>query len=172
MDEFMSQFANIVMNNLQYVLLGITILILLALIIFININLKLSKMNRRYEKMMEGMEGSNLEKLLLDHIAEVHQALAEVDKLSKECRRLDGISKHTVQKLGIIRFNAFEDTGSDLSYAVALLDANDNGVVMSSIFGRNESRVYAKPIVNGQSTYFLTEEEKQALTQAQNYGSK
>jgi uncharacterized pyridoxamine 5'-phosphate oxidase family protein len=50
-----------------------------------------------------------------------------------------------------------------------MLDSNNNGVVMSSIFGRSESRVYAKPIVNGQSSYFLTEEEKEALSQAQKY---
>lgn len=170
MYDVMNQITNIVMNNLQYVLLGITILILLALIVFININLKLSKMNKRYEKMMKGMEGNNLESLLLSHIAEVHQALNEVEKLSNECLRLDKITKHTIQKVGMVRFNAFEDTGSDLSYAVALIDSNNNGVVMSSIFGRSESRVYAKPIVNGQSSYFLTDEEKQALTQAQKYG--
>jgi hypothetical protein len=68
--------------------------------------------------------------------------------------------------LRIVRFNAFEDTGSDLSFAVALLDADYNGVVLSSIFGRNESRTYAKPVVAGQSSYFLTNEEKEALDMA------
>lgn len=171
-DSVVNQVSGLVMNNLQYVLLGITVLILLALIIFININVKLSKMNKRYEKMMEGMEGTNLESLLLNHIAEVHEALQQVDKLSKECQRLDKLSKHTIQKVGIVRFNAFEDTGSDLSYAVAMLDANRNGVIMSSIFGRSDSRVYAKPVLKGESTYFLTDEEKQALALAEKYGEE
>lgn len=152
--------------NLQGVLLFMTAMICLALIVFININIKLSRMNKRYRKLMQGVEGANLEKLLLTHIEEVRDAVKRVDSLSASCRNLEGITRNCVQKVGIIRFNAFEDTGSDLSFAVALLDAQNNGVVISNIFGRNESRTYAKPIANGQSQYFLTEEEKAALEQA------
>ncbi len=155
------------MANLQYVLLAMTVMIALALIFFININIKLSKMNRRYRKMMQGMEGANIETLLMGHIKEVRQTVDKVEKLAEDYRRLEGISRLCVQKMAIIRFNAFEDTGSDLSFAIALLDRQDNGVVLSSIFGRSESRTYAKPVVAGQSTYFLTNEEKQALEQAQ-----
>ncbi|SHJ79974.1 DUF4446 family protein [Propionispora hippei] len=152
--------------NLQGVLLFMTAMICLALIVFININIKLSRMNRRYRKLMQGVEGANLEKLLLTHIEEVRDAVKRVDSLSASCRNLEGITRNCVQKVGIVRFNAFEDTGSDLSFAIALLDAQNNGVVISNIFGRNESRTYAKPIVNCQSQYFLTEEEKAALEQA------
>ena len=56
--------------------------------------------------------------------------------------------------------------GSDLSYAVALLDSNNNGLVLSSIFGREDSRSYVKPIEAGKSTYTLTDEEDEALRQA------
>ena len=75
-------------------------------------------------------------------------------------------SKKAIQKVGVVRFNAFSNTGSDLSFAVALLDHYDNGVVFSSLFGRNESRIYAKPIRGGESTYLLTEDEKEALQKA------
>ena len=71
-----------------------------------------------------------------------------------------------VQKVGVVRFSPFEEIGSDLSFAIALLDHHHNGVVLSSIFGRDESRCYAKPIKNGESNYVLTEEEKQALSEA------
>lgn len=152
--------------NLQGVLIFMTGMICLALIVFININIKLSRMSRRYRKLMQGVEGGNLEKLLLTHIEEVRDAVKRVDSLSASCRSLENTTRNCVQKVGIVRFNAFEDTGSDLSFAVALLDAQDNGVVISNIFGRNESRTYAKPIANGQSQYFLTEEEKAALEQA------
>lgn len=155
-----------IMNHLSYMLLGMTILILIALIVFISINMKLAKMNKRYRKMMQGAEGANLEKLLMAHIDEVREVVGKVDRLSSEYQRIDQLSKSCIQKLGVVRFNAFEDTGSDLSFAVALLDANNNGVVISSIFGRNESRSYGKPVVAGQSSYYLTEEEKQALAQA------
>lgn len=155
-----------IMNNLQYVLLGIMAMIFIALLIFININIKLSKMNKRYQKMMQGMEGNNLEKLLIGHIEEVRHAVDKVNAMENEYKRMDALTQYCVQKIGIVRFNAFEDTGSDLSFAIALFDAKNNGVVFSSIYGRNESRTYAKPIVNGQSEYHLTNEEKEAIAKA------
>ena len=66
----------------------------------------------------------------------------------------------------MVRFRAFEDIGSDLSFAFALLNQEGSGVVLSSIFNREDSRVYAKPINQGQSTYPLTEEEKQVINKA------
>lgn len=164
--EYLAQVNGLVLGNLQYILLFITVLILIALIIFININMKLSRLNRRYQKLMQGMEGNNIERLLMAHIDEVRDAVKKVDKLGEDCERLAAISRNCVQRIGIVRFNAFEDTGSDLSFAVALLDADYNGVVLSSIFGRNEARTYAKPVVAGQSSYFLTNEEKEALEMA------
>jgi len=164
--NYLADWSNLIMNNLQYVLLGMTVTILLALIIFISINIKLAKMNKRYSKMMRGMEGANIEQLLLAHIDEVKQAVHKVDSLSRDCQRLESISKECIQKVGIIRFNAFEDVGSDLSFAIALLNYQDNGVVVSSIYGRSECHTYAKPINSGNSSYFLTDEEKQALAQA------
>ncbi len=164
--NYLTDLSNLIMNNLQYVLLGMTVTILLALIIFININIKLAKMNKRYFKMMRGMEGINIEQLLLNHIEEVKQTVLKVDKLSDDCQRLEKISKECIQKVGIIRFNAFEDMGSDLSFAIALLNNQNNGVVISSIYSRNECHTYAKPIVSSHSAYFLTDEEQQALAQA------
>ncbi|CUH95783.1 hypothetical protein P22_1863 [Propionispora sp. 2/2-37] len=164
--NFFSELTVWVSANIQIVLMVMTVLIFLALIIFININIKLAQMNRRYRKLMQGVDGSNLEKLLLSHIEEVRDAVQKVDTLTLTCRNLETISRACVQQVGIVRFNAFEDTGSDLSFAIALLDAQDNGVVISSIFGRNESRTYAKPIIKGKSQYFLTDEEKDALEQA------
>ena len=164
--NYLADWSNLIMNNLQYVLLGMTVTILLALIIFISINIKLAKMNKRYSKMMKGMEGANIEQLLLAHIDEVKQAVHKVDSLSRDCQRLESISKECIQKVGIIRFNAFEDVGSDLSFAIALLNHQNNGVVVSSIYSRSECHTYAKPINSGSSSYFLTDEEKQALAQA------
>lgn len=163
----LTQFNSVIMGNLQYILLAMTLLILLALIVFISINMKLSKMNKRYRKMMQGVDGQNIEGLLLSHIEDVRHAMKKVDALQQECRRLSEISDTCIQHVGIVRFNAFDDTGSDLSFAIAMLDAHNNGVVVSSIFGRNESRTYAKPITAGESPYFLTDEEKQALSKAQ-----
>jgi hypothetical protein len=123
-------------------------------------------MNKRYNTMMKGMEGANIEQLLLAHIEEVKQTVRKVDSLSNDCIKLEKISRECIQKVGIIRFNAFENMGSDLSFAIALLNYQNNGVVVSSIYSRSECHTYAKPIISGNSSYFLTEEEKQALMQA------
>lgn len=73
---------------------------------------------------------------------------------------------HAVQRVGMVRFDAFEDMGGKLSFAAALLDAEGSGIVLSSIAGRADSRVYAKPIERGASTYNLSGEEGEAIKRA------
>ncbi len=164
--EYLTELSNLIMSNVQYVLLGMTVMILLALIIFISINMKLARMNKRYNTMMKGMDGVNVEQILLNHIEQVKETVIKVDQLSMDCQKIKENSKTHVQKVGVVRFNAFEDMGSDLSFAIALLDYQNDGTVISSIYSRSESRMYAKPISAGQSSYLLTDEEKQAINQA------
>lgn len=162
----LSQYTSFITANLPHILLILTALIFLALLVFVNVSIKMNRLNRRYRKMMTGMEGGNIESLLTGHIAEVRTAMNKLNQLEGEYRRLDAIAVAAIQSVGVIRFNAFEDTGSDLSFAMALLDGRKNGVVLSSIYGRNESRVYAKPVIDGQSSYYLSDEEKAALHKA------
>jgi hypothetical protein len=68
--------------------------------------------------------------------------------------------------VGVVRYNAIANTGADLSFAIALLDQNNNGFVLNGIYSRDGSYTYAKPIENGQSKYNLSDEEKEALTKA------
>lgn len=164
--EYLTELSSLIMSNVQYVLLGMTVMILLALIIFISINMKLARMNKRYNTMMKGMDGVNVEQILLNHIEQVRETVIKVDQLSADCQNIKENSKKHVQKVGVVRFNAFEDMGSDLSFAIALLDHQNDGTVISSIYSRSESRMYAKPILAGQSSYLLTDEEKQAINQA------
>ena len=91
---------------------------------------------------------------------------AENQELQAENRRISALLAKAITRVGVVRFRAFEDMGSDLSYAVALLDSENNGVVLSSIFGREDSRSYVKPIEAGKSTYTLTDEEDEAIRQA------
>ena len=66
----------------------------------------------------------------------------------------------------MVRYSAFKDTGSDLSFAVAMLDENNDGVVFNGIYSREMSNIYAKPVKNGVSEYTLSEEEKEAIRRA------
>lgn len=121
---------------------------------------------KRYRLLLSGDSGRDLEQILLQQAAAIETLQGEVRNLHVASSRMAEDARLHIQRTATIRFNAFPDTGSDLSFAIALLDAKNNGFVLSSLYGRSESRVYAKPIVNGSSTYQLSEEEKQALTKA------
>ncbi|PIZ89905.1 MAG: hypothetical protein COX88_01150 [Candidatus Nealsonbacteria bacterium CG_4_10_14_0_2_um_filter_35_20] len=71
------------------------------------------------------------------------------------------------QKLGIVRFNPFKEMGGDQSFSLALLDKEDNGLLITSLYTREGNRVFAKPLVKGISKYQLSEEEKEAIRKAQ-----
>lgn len=88
------------------------------------------------------------------------------EKLSLELENLKKESKFSVQKIGIVRFNPFSEVGGDQSFSIALLDGNNNGVVISSLYSREGNRVYGKPVKNGQSEYPLSQEEQRAIEKA------
>ncbi|PIP23449.1 MAG: hypothetical protein COX36_03240 [Candidatus Nealsonbacteria bacterium CG23_combo_of_CG06-09_8_20_14_all_38_19] len=90
----------------------------------------------------------------------------DFEKLSEEFENLKKEKVFSIQKVGMIRFNPFAEVGSDQSFSVALLDGNDCGVVITSLYSREDNRIYAKPINNGQSQYVLSEEERIAIERA------
>ena len=159
------------MDNLNYVLnanITIVVAVLLLLIILLLVMLlraakRVQVLQDKYDYFTKGTENVDIGELLTETLSEVRAGRTEMEKLSMRCTDLRAQVKDCVQKVGVVRFNAFEDTGSDLSYSVALLDENNDGVVLSSIFGRDENRCYAKPIKNGKSEYPLSKEEVQAL---------
>ena len=126
----------------------------------------LNYMKKRYKKMMTGVDGANLERMMIGCIDSTKAVADENAKLWEENKAIKELLSNALTKVAIVRFRAFEDMGSDLSYAVAMLDSHNNGVILSSIFAREDSRSYAKPIVNGTSTYPMTSEEEDALRQA------
>lgn len=162
----MNYFMKFMANNMPFIVMVMAVVMLIMLCVMIKQAWNLSYMKKRYRKMMNGVDGDNLERLLMGHIDEVRHVVEENQRLDTENRRMDELLNMAVTRVGMVRFRAFEDMGSDLSYAVALLDAHNNGVVLSSIFGREDSRSYAKPIEDGKSTYPMTQEEEQALKEA------
>lgn len=128
--------------------------------------IKLHRLSGLYQKMMLGADGQSIEQMMLGRIREIEELKQAVADLQTKYQNLNMDSLSHIQRMGLVRFNAFDNTGSDLSFALAMTDAARNGFVLSGIYGREESRVYAKPIVDGESTYMLTKEEKQALQAA------
>ena len=164
------QLIKIMMDNMPFIVIGLGVIVLIMLGIMINQALKLNYMKKRYRKMMAGVDGANLERMLMGHIDEVKKVVEKNEQLDAENKRIDALLQTAITRVGVVRFRAFDDMGSDLSYAVAMLDSHNNGVILSSIFGREDSRSYVKPIENGNSSYTMTEEEEKALNDAMSKG--
>ena len=94
----------------------------------------------------------------------------DFEKISEELENLKKENKFSIQKVGLVRFNPFSEVGGNQSCSFALLDGNDSGFVITSLYTREGNRVYGKPIKNGQSEYLLSEEEKEAINKAK-YGN-
>lgn len=89
------------------------------------------------------------------------------ERISQELENLKKENKFNIQKIGMIRFNPFRGVGGDQSFSVAILDANDSGIIITSLYNREENRVYGKPVKAGRSEYLLSEEEKKVIEIAQ-----
>ncbi|MGB9792128.1 MAG: DUF4446 family protein [Thermacetogeniaceae bacterium] len=143
-----------------YLLFGLSTLLLMVL------NIHLLLVGRRYRRLMRGVDGANLEELLeraLRSCQAVEGRLQELEELYGEIRR---ISQKAISRVGFLRFNAFPEVGSNLSFALALLDEAGDGVVLCCLVGRDDCRLYAKPVERGISSYPLSEEEKEAIRRA------
>jgi Protein of unknown function (DUF4446) len=151
-----------------WVALGLALLLGILLIVQTR---RLSQLERRFRALMGGGKGSSGDAAsLAPLVAKQAQALdstrGEVEALRQ---RLDGMVPRvarSVQHVGLVRYNPFQETGGDQSFALALLDKQGDGVVMSSLHTRTNTRFYAKPIKNGSSSLSLSDEEVQALQQA------
>ena len=146
-----------------------TVALVLALLALAGVVYLLARQQRllgQYQHMMTGTSGGSLEAMLNEHIAQVRETAARVEAVDKLAHRLEKAAYFSLQHLGMVRYNPFQDTGGDQSFAIALVDGHGNGVVLSSLHARGSTRVYAKPLKKWESTYALTEEEKQAIALA------
>lgn len=154
--------------------IGLLIILIFNLILFLLLIINFIKLNKIKNNSNEFLKklgnGKNIEDDLnnyMDRVINLEKALSETNSY---CNLMDNRIKECLQKVGIVRYSAYRNTGSDLSFAVALLDEKNNGVVFNGIYSREISNIYAKPILDGKSTYTLTDEEKEAVDKAINNG--
>jgi hypothetical protein len=117
----------------------------------------------QYQHLMAGTTGGNLEQMLNDHIAQVRETANRAKAVDRLARELEKASHFSLSHVGVVRYNPFHDTGGDQSFAIALADDLGDGLVLSSLHARDVTRVYAKPLVGWDSTYSMTDEERQAI---------
>ncbi|TCL76320.1 uncharacterized protein DUF4446 [Hydrogenispora ethanolica] len=149
-------------KNLFFLTAGFLFCLILLFIHALIIRKKLKK----YQIIFKGYENKDLETILINMAEKVE--LFQKNVANFETRLKDNEQKSEIhfQKWHLLRFKAFENSGGDQSFALALLDGSGDGVVLSSIFGREESRVYCKTVREGKSTYALSGEEQEAIIKA------
>ena len=156
-------------NELVPYLIGLMAIIIIALFIMVIVLFKaVGRVENKYRRLMKGTSNNNLEQMLLDKLNNIEEAKEASEKALKECERLEIKIKDCIQKVAIMRYKAFENVGSDLSFSIAMLDDKNDGVILTGIYGRQESTTYAKPIDKGISRYDLSEEELYVLNEASN----
>ena len=150
-------------------LLGWVIITIILLLLIITMMAKLSSLNKKYKKFLEKLgNGNNIEEDLETYMYRVEKVEKQNAEIANYVKTLDEDLTRCIQKVGIVRYNAFKDTGSDLSFTLALLDEHNDGVVLNGIYSREMSNIYAKPVKNGESSYTMSEEEKLAVQKAMN----
>lgn len=151
-------------DNFLLILLGIVAVLLIGFIILI---VKVSFLNKKYISFMKKIgNGKNIEEDLENYMHRVNRVEKQNVEIKEVIESINKNMNNCIQKIGIVRYNAFKDTGSDLSFALAMLDEKNNGVVLNGIYSREMSNIYAKPVENGVSKYTISDEEKEAIRRA------
>ena len=160
----MEQINEILSGNLLVIVAVLLVLLIFLLTMFVILNSKLRKLQWKYDYFTKSTT-MDLDEVLTQTLTDLRAAEANITALEKSRDELRLRLKNCVQNLRVLRYNAFDNTGSDLSYSIALTDEENNGVVISSIYGREENRCYAKPVTAGKSHYVLSKEEEEVLQQ-------
>lgn len=154
-------------------ILILAILSIILLIAFIITIFRISNINKKYKEFMKKLgNGKNLEEDLENYMYRVDRVEKQNAEINTLIQNIDKDLENCVQKVGIVRYSAFQDTGSDLSFTLALLDEKNTGVVLNGIYSREMSNIYAKPVEAGNSSYTLSEEEQQAIKKAMEVGKR
>ncbi len=153
-------------NNIQlltYIALGLGGFTFLALIW---VALRIKRLDRIRKEFFSSEQNLDLEQVLVDQNRLITKLRTDLEMNSEEIRNLQILNQSNYQKIGFVRFNPFDDAGGNISFTLCLLNARNDGVVISSLHGREGTRMYAKNVRAGISESKLTEEEEQAIKEA------
>jgi hypothetical protein len=144
------------------------VLFILILFLVWRLSRKTRELEERQKMFLKGKNGADLEAVVLRHDKEIGNLDTEIQELFEISEKIRGLAHIGIHKVGIVRFNPFQDTGGNQSWSIAILNGNNTGLVISSLLSRESARVYAKPVIQGHHGDFpLTAEEKHAIELAQ-----
>ena len=152
--------------NSDYIIIAMAILLVVLLIVLIVDTVQIISLKKRYKIFMSGKNARNLEKTLIERLDQVDGLLAANAANEKDIKRLFSNMKFTFQKVGLVKYDAFNEMGGKLSFSLALLNETDDGFVLNAVHSREGCYTYIKEIVGGNSIIVLAEEEQEALNMA------
>lgn len=162
----MEDIRNIISTYYIEIIIGLMGGFLTLFVLYIISEVRISKAKKHYKKLVHGIENINIEELLIQIDKEIKDIHRDIGLIEGNINTIETKLTFAIQKVGFIRYNAFRDMGSELSFSIALLDNFQNGFVLTSIYGRESSVSYAKPINNGISKIPLSPEEILAIDRA------
>ena len=145
---------------------GLGVAVLLLFILSWRLSARMRKDREKWRLLLDSQGTKSLETLLEEHLEERLRLQATVNQLEGRVSTLEKELARSKRHLGLVRFDAFEDVHGQQSFAYALYDDQGNGMVLSSIVGRNDCRVYGKPLLGGRSERTLSQEERRAIDEA------
>lgn len=152
--------------SLDIFVIGLAGLVLILIIVMIVNSVKMTKLKKRYNAFMEGQDAASLENTLIKRLNQVDKLLAsDKDTKNKVQMVLDHLD-HTYQKIGLVKYDAFNEMGGKLSFSLALLNRKNDGFIINAMHSREGCYTYIKEVINGNSIIMLAEEEKEALEMA------
>ena len=147
------------MQDIYLIIFSIISLIIAIISLYISV-----RIYKKYEKNMNKLgEGKDFSQMIQNYVSQVEKLNKRDDQIIEVCNNINNELSHCIKKVGLYKYDAFGNTKNSLSFTLALLDRENNGIVINSIYGQDNSNVYSKPIIKGTSKYNLSYEEKEAI---------
>lgn len=167
--ETISAISNFLTANMIWVVVGFAVAAVILLILVIRGSVKQRRLKEKYEKFMQGKDGKNLEEAMLANIEALNRLRSEYGTFREYVENvIEEKGKKSLYKTNMVRYDALEGAGGQMSFAWAVLDDNNDGYIINHIYYRDGSSVFGKIVSKGESVQRLSEEEKQALEGAKN----
>ena len=170
--SYLTDIVNILKSNMEFVLIGlaVAILILLILLLITIINLaQIRKLKKKYEKFMTGNDAQTLEDTIANHLNEIDGLIASNAENKRNIANLTDQIQFAFQKVGLVKYDAFQEMGGKLSFSLCLLNEKEDGFIINAMHSREGCYTYIKEVIAGNCVIILSDEEKEALEMAKAY---
>ena len=142
------------------------VLIIVLFVLYFNVSMNYNRLKNSYNSFMKGKDGKTLEESMKEKFAEVEAILKVTKQNRQDIKDMSKILRRNYQKFGIVKYDAFNEMGGKLSFALAMLDGNNSGWIINAMHSREGCYTYIKEIIKGESYIELAEEEAEALDKA------